>query len=37
MSDFQGSLLTEEDVDNYVAALEQALKELIRKKMRIIL
>ncbi|MBT4400213.1 MAG: hypothetical protein HOD37_12075, partial [Bacteroidetes bacterium] len=33
----KAELLTEEDVDNYVAALEQALKELIRKKMRIIL
>ena len=37
MSDFQAALLNNEDVDNYVAALEQALKELIRKKMRIIL
>jgi hypothetical protein len=30
-------LLTDEDVDNYVAALEQALKELIRKNKRIVL
>ena len=37
MSDFQAALLNNEDVDNYVTALEQAVKELIRKKMRIIL
>ena len=33
----KAELLTEEDVDNYVAALEQALKELIRKNKRIVL